>query len=529
MKLITFIAAFILIPIFSFAQANKVEDLDTTYLNWYNQDYEATGVLGASVDYAYDYLEKEQLVSTTVVVAVIDGGVDIDHEDLKERIWVNEDEIADNGIDDDENGYIDDMHGWNFIGNADGENVKYENLEYTRLVRENDANNPLLPRAQEMYDNELEKRRKERESLDGFIQVVEKTFWIIKTKTGVEIKTAEDLKRVQSEDPQVLAAKKFLQGRFDAGFTMELLDQLVEQNRDYLDYHLNQNFRPREIVGDNPNDWKDRGYGNPDVKGPRADHGTSVAGVIAAVRDNEIGINGIASDVEIMVVRSTPKGDERDKDVALAIYYAVDNGADIINMSFGKEFSPQKQFVDEAVRYAEQKGVLLIHTAGNNGLNIDQEPRYPTDEFLEGGYASNWLNVGASTLELNKELVAQFSNYGAEDVDIFAPGVNILSTDTLNTYSLHDGTSLAAPVVSGVAALVLSYYPDLQPLELIDILLSSSFQFKKPKKVYLPNLEAEKPSKVKFDELSTSGGVVNAYLALKEAQKRNMEASLKGG
>lgn len=504
----------------SFGQVKPVTKLDTTFLNWYNKDYTTSAILGTSVDKAYEFIHSRSKKGKTVIVAVIDSGVDIYHEDLEGQIWVNEDEIPNNNIDDDGNGYVDDVHGWNFIGNKDGQNIHYENLEYVRIVRQNDNDYPDLAKAKQLFKVELAKRKREKENIHMFQQAFNNALTTIKKKTGVSVNSKQDLEKIRSRNLKVLNAKSFLMKRYAAGFTKESLQNIIRSNDEYLNYFLNLDFNARTMVGDNPNDITDRYYGNPDVKGPRSDHGTSVAGIIAAIRNNNLGINGIASNVKIMALRSTPRGDERDKDVALSIYYAVENGADIINMSFGKDFSPQKKFIDDAVKYAEEKGVLIIHGAGNSGQNIDVKERFPSDRYLDRSEASNWLNVGASTYTLDAKVVASFSNFGQKHVDLFAPGVNIISTDSTNTYSMHDGTSLSAPVATGVAALLLSYYPELTPQELIDILLTSSFKFTKPKKVLMPSSNSKKSKKVKFSKLSKSGGIINAYNAFIEAEKR---------
>jgi subtilisin family serine protease len=267
------------------------------------------------------------------------------------------------------------------------------------------------------------------------------------------------------------------------------------------------------VVGDNPADLNERGYGNPDVAGPDAKHGTHVAGIIAANRDNGYGAEGIAAPVQIMAVRAVPNGDERDKDVANAIRYAVDNGAHIINMSFGKSYSPQKQAVDEAVRYAEANGVLLVHAAGNDGKDVDTQPNYPSDRFLGGQTVTNWISVGASGWQAGEAFVASFSNYGQAQVDLFAPGVQIHSTLPGSTYGPNQGTSMAAPMVSGVAALVWAYYPALTATQLKDVLLRSAVRYSQ-EKVVKPGTEDEA---VPFNTLSVTGGVVNAYEALKLA------------
>jgi len=502
------------------AQSGSVTDFDAEFLNWYNKDYSLNGVAGTSVNKAYDELIAESNSNPPIIVAVIDGGVEIGHEDLIGKIWLNEDEIAGNGIDDDNNGYIDDLHGWNFIGNTKGENVNYENLEFTRIVRKADVNDPNYSKAKAALTEELNNKTEELNLVTRFTEVYQGAQSIIYTQTGVLVESEEDLSEVNSTDEQVLAAKNFLQERFESGFSPEDLEEYARYLSESVDYHLNLDYAPRSLVGDDPYDINDTSFGNPDVAGPRADHGTSVAGVIAAVRDNDLGIDGIATKVQIMAIRSTPNGDERDKDVALAIRYAVDNGARIINMSFGKDFSPQKNFVDDAVRYAVNNDVLLVHAAGNDGKNIDEADNYPTPIYEDGQKASTWLTVGASALTADKELAAPFSNYGAKNVDIFAPGVDILSTDMGNSYNLNDGTSLAAPVVSGVAALIWQKYPSLSAEELIDIILVSAKRFKQAKKVYLPGSSDAKQKNIKFSKLSKSGGVINAHAALEEAEKR---------
>jgi subtilisin family serine protease len=498
-----------------FSQERSVDKLDAKYLNWQNHDLATDKELGASVNKAYRELLVKKTPKKVVVVAVIDGGVDIDHEDLQGKIWVNEDEIPGNNIDDDHNGYIDDIHGWNFLGNKNGENLHYENYEFTRLYKM--GKGPFYDQAKKLQDEAFAKHTQEQESIARFETLYYQAKIIIKNKTGIEVNSLKDLDGINPEDGEaVMRAKRFLLPRYEQGFTEKSLEDYKKYNKNVLEKYLNPNLNARTLVGDDPTDINDVAYGNPDVKGPRADHGTSVAGLIAAVRDNNLGIDGIATEVRIMCLRSTPEGDERDKDVALAIRYAVNNGADIINMSFGKPISPQKKFIDDAVKLAEEKDVLLIHAAGNDANNIDNVESYPSDRYLNNVEATNWINIGASSSTDGEAAAASFSNYGRKHVDLFAPGANIISTDTSSYYSMNDGTSLSAPVVTGVAALVLSYYPDLTSKQLIQILLESSF--KVDHKVLLPTKSGGKPKKVKFSTLSKSGGIVNAYEALKLAE-----------
>jgi subtilisin family serine protease len=264
-------------------------------------------------------------------------------------------------------------------------------------------------------------------------------------------------------------------------------------------------------VGDNPADLSERVYGSADVMGPDATHGTHVAGIIAAARGNGVGVDGIAPRVQIMAVRVVPDGDEHDKDVANGIRYAVDNGAQIINMSFGKAFSPHKSAVDEAVKYAESKGVLLIHAAGNDGEDLGENPSFPTRAYEGGGSAANWIEVGASSWKVDS-LATTFSNYGRGQVDLFAPGLDILSTVPGGGFERQDGTSMAAPVVTGVAALLMAYFPDLKAADVKRILLASVSPFGDRNVARPGNGPA-----VRFGELSATGGVVNAFSAIRMA------------
>jgi subtilisin family serine protease len=500
----------------SFTQEKSTDAFSPKYLNWYNLDFKTANILGTSVDKAYNELLAGKEPKKVVTVAVIDGGVDINCDDLKGRIWVNEDEIPNDSIDNDNNGYVDDVHGWNFIGNASGQNINFENYESTRIVKLGPSD-PNYSLAKSLYDEELTKRTNDKAQIDKFEAKYNYAKKIVKDATGIEVTCSKDIENIQTEDARLKAAVSFLQGRYDNGFTDKWFADYKNRNSLFFTYYLNLDFNPRAIIGDNPDDINDNHYGNPDVIGPRADHGTCVAGIIAAIRNNGTGVDGIASSVKIMVLRVVPNGDERDKDVALAIRYAVDNGADIINMSFGKKTTTHREFVNDAIKYAGEKNVLIIHSAGNYGENSDVDFNYPTRVYLDNGVASNMINVGATAMEKGDSMVCDFSNYGKKNVQIFAPGFNIISLDTCNTYSLHSGTSQASPVVTGIAATLLSYYPDLKPKDLIEIMLKSATPFKR-EKVLVPDLKKQNKGREKFGELSTSGGIVNLYEALKVAE-----------
>lgn len=498
--------------------------------NWFNLDPAENEVAGTSVERAYASLLADKN-SEEIIVAVIDSGVDTEHEDLEGKIWVNEDEIPDNGIDDDKNGYIDDVHGWNFLGGPNGEMINYETLELTRLYRQMKAKfegnggaqsaNPVeYQQYQEIkaaYEKEVGELKEQSAGFRNFYAQYQPARDLLKEYLDKEEITLEDVQTLETDDERVNQARAVVQ----FAFLNELTDEQIEGYNDYLtrqlDYNYNLAFDPRSVVGDDPANLDERYYGNNMVEGPDAEHGTHVAGIIAANRKNSLGVQGIADGARIMVLRAVPNGDERDKDIANAIYYAVDNGAKVINMSFGKAYSPNKEKVDAAARYAAEKGVLLVHAAGNEAKDIDVEKNFPTKIFLSGETAGNWLEVGASGWGGKTKFVADFSNYGQKKVDLFAPGVDLYSTVPDDEYRSLSGTSMAAPVVSGIAALVWSYYPELTIDEVKEILLKTTVNYGRYR-VNKPT-EGEEEGEIKFKKLSETGGVVNAYNALLLAEK----------
>ncbi|MDX1438375.1 MAG: S8 family serine peptidase [Rubricoccaceae bacterium] len=495
---------------------------------WYNLDYETDGVYGMSIDRAYEALEG-RTPTRQVVVAVIDSGVDITHEDLQGQIWTNGDELAGNSVDDDGNGYVDDVSGWNFIGGPDGQNVSSDSFELARQVsrlraqfRGVDTTALSGPAADDYahwqeLEAELADERAEFEGIAGQMagiqMAVHQAHSVLSDHFEREDYAIADVDAIRSTDQDVLQARDILLFLDANGLTVSDLDKQVEYVTTRLEFGLNPDFDPRNIVGDDFSDVNERFYGNADVSGPDPGHGTAVAGVIAAVRGNGIGIDGVAPNVRIMPVRTVPNGDERDKDVANAIRYAVDNGADIINMSFGKGISPRKDAVDVAVRYAVERGVLLIHAAGNDGSDLNIKPNFPTRRLDDGTEAANWLEVGASRWD--DALVASFSNYGAEKVDVFAPGASIYSLEPGNSYGSHDGTSLAAPLVSGVAAMLMAYFPELEAPQVRQILLDSATRFTLD--VQVPGDDTVNTS---FASLSITGAVINAYNAVEMAGRQ---------
>jgi len=535
--------------------AQEADSTEAPPEDWFLRDPETDSILGVSAERTYATLLKGQ-PSKTVLVAVIDSGIDIEHEDLKDVIWVNEDEIANNGIDDDKNGYVDDIHGWNFIGGKAG-NVNedtyevtreyarlkplYENVDEKKVPRKKKAEYQLWQKVKTKYERDSKSNTDQYEQYKAQYELYAKAYQTISICDSLLEKAAgkpilkSTIGSIDATNDTIIAAKvtltKFFQtmeGDFvvkeflnDLDEFIGQLEQGVNHFRVAVEYGYNTSYNPRTLIGDDPNNPYEKGYGNNDVEGPFARHGTHVAGIIGANRNNAKGIRGIADNVKIMSIRAVPNGDERDKDVANAIIYAVDNGAKIVNMSFGKSFSPQKEAVDKAVRYAESKGVLLIHAAGNDSHNLDERQNYPNRAFLKGGAAGNWLEIGASGFDAGADFVGSFSNYGKKSVDLFAPGVQIYSTVPDDQYENLQGTSMACPATTGVAALLLSYFPDLTAAQVKNILRESTRKF--------DNLQVTKPGskdqKVDFSELSITGGMVNAYEAVKMAQQIQTKAT----
>lgn len=526
---------------FSFAQAE--------IKGWHMKDAQQDHFNGISIDKAYEFLKGKTY--KPVIVAVIDSGIDTTHEDLKQVLWTNTKEIPGNGIDDDENGYIDDVHGWNFLGNADGKNLGKDIDERSRVYyrfkdKFSDKNLDTIhftedekwqyeewkKASSQMYIDPEEKMQVQ--MLDVICKSLKKNDQVIRAEMKKEEYTPEELENFEPESPKGRQAKmgyitclKMLNE--DEGLTNKSLindlEDYVEGKKRSMETKISRppDYRA-QIIKDNYYDINDRYYGNNDIMGPDAMHGTHVSGIIAADRNNDKGVEGVADHVKIMMIRAVPDGDEYDKDIALAIKYAVDNGASVINMSFGKSFSPEKKWVDEAVRYAELRDVLIVRAAGNESHNVDSVDNFPSADLLTlHAKAVNFLSVGASgdpNVSTGK-LVADFSNYGKETVDVFAPGVKIYSSlPGGNQYGFLNGTSMAAPVVTGIAALIRSYYPALSAKQVKYAIDKSAETYQDTLAVTIPGTGT--PSSM--HELSVTGGIVNAYEAVEIASGLKPEA-----
>lgn len=510
--------------------------------DWHLRSFDADGVYGAEVIRAYEYLKGRQPKARTVV-GIVDGGVEIDHEDLKGALWVNEGEIPGNGMDDDGNGYADDVHGWNFLGTPDGKQLeigysvadkeymrlfsKYEGVDTTRLSRKEKkeylyfqdvckfssisrayrqiASAEVAVKYAEVFQREMAARYPDRKHflLKHFADLLEEG-----EKDTERVKAYHFFREKWSKDPMFVWSQKFYEGR------EKLID---EAKADYEKRKVNYAAaeKARKALGDDPENIKDRFYGNNNLAAGSALHGMHVGGIVGATRNNGIGVDGVA-DAALMFLRvGEGSGDEHDKEVALCIRYAVDHGARVINMSFGKPFSPHNEWMVKAMQYAEKKGVLLVHAAGNDGESLDTRDRFPGRNISGEKMLKNWIAVGS--IAMNGE-PALSSNYGKREVDLFAPGVNIYSTVPGNKYRTLSGTSMATPVVTGVIALIWNYFPELTVEEVKQAVLGG-VTVRKGELVNRPGSR----EKVDFGELCITGGILNALEAVKLAEKIYME------
>jgi subtilisin family serine protease len=497
--------------------------------NWQLLDEQLDRVPGISAERAMRELLAGKQPKRTVLVAVIDGGVDSAHADLKANLWTNTREIPGNRKDDDGDGHADDVYGWNWIGGRDGRDVHYDTFEVTRLYVKCTAPSPngggdTLPTLYrdrcpqivadyQKTQSEAEQTLQQVRSIDA---IMSRIVPVLREALAGDSLTVARVTALESTRSDVQEARRVFLQLGANGISPTVVADAKKAYESQVQYGLNPSYDPRPIVGDNYADPTERNYGNPDVTGPDATHGTHVAGIIAAIRGNGLGVDGIAPAVRVLSIRTVPDGDERDKDVANAIRYAVEMGAQVINMSFGKAYSPYKRAVDDAVRYADGKGVLMVHAAGNDGEDSGQKPSFPTPSYLAGGRAQNWIDVGASSWKGAENLAASFSNYGRQQVDVFAPGVDILSTVPGGGYERNSGTSMAAPVVSGLAALLMSYFPDLTAADVKRIILASAVRHAN-QMVVRPGSQTDE--KVAFGTLSTTGGIVNAYSAVRMAEQ----------
>lgn len=501
--------------------------------DWHYLDYEKDGYRGISLQQAYDLLKGRK--SEPVIVAVIDSGIDTLQPDLKPVLWNNPKEIPNNNVDDDGNGLIDDYYGWNYLGAANGENLAISVSDiyrtYHRFKKQFEGKNTnQIPAGEKWYFREW-KRAEEKineaytragsqistvrqnwevitQSNELFKQLLNKPVFSEKDLDSLKVK--KDDKPLVDLWRRIFGGRDFTNEQFikDYGnYKKELEDDLIQKTVPPVDAR-------GELLKDDDYDITKTKYGNHNLSTHSGYHGTSVSSIIGAVRNNNSGIDGIADNVKIMMIRGILGKDEFDKDVALSIRYAVDHGAKVINMSFGKYISPDKKWVDDAIKYALEKDVVLVHAAGNDAEDVDRDDNYPSIYTIENEYLPNLINVGASGDASTGGIVAPFSDYGKKMVDVFAPGVDIHCAITGDGTQVASGTSLASPIVAGIAALLRSYFPKLKAPEIVKIIKKSGITIKE--KVIKPGTDKEL---VDLSELCNTGKIVNAAAAVKMAME----------
>ncbi|HUH34811.1 MAG TPA: S8 family serine peptidase [Moheibacter sp.] len=526
----------------SFAQTQEISQEEIEKRNWFHNDFSTTGIYGVGTDAALEFLKSKKMKPTPIVVGVLDSGVQIDHEDLKNEIWVNKKEKAGNGKDDDNNGYIDDIHGWDFCTDDQGKAYNEDSYEATRVVvlyenifesadkaknMENMRNRPAeyqtYLRAKKAWADKYYTALSQSNSGNSEATQVMEFLNDLADYAKETPLTADNIEKLAATTPEEMEQKAklaFLVENNDEfkGLTMKEIIEMAKEEFGEMDADKNKDLLYAYNKKYDPTNGKlnIKGYGSNEVEGPDAFHGTHVAGIIGATRGNKLGIDGVAGGlVQIMSVRMVPDGDERDEDVANAIRYAVDNGAKILNMSFGKSFSPNKEMVYEAIQYADSKGVLMFHAAGNDNKDLDFNYNYPSN-FMDNEMkplTKNWITVGAST-RYPEKLKASFSNFGTMKVDIFAPGTEIYSTIQGNSYRYAQGTSMASPVAAGCAALLWSYFPNLTSQQVKEILFET---------VNVSTVEVEvgkEKAPMNFDQISVTGGVIDVNKAVRLAYDR---------
>jgi len=504
--------------------------------NWYRYDIEIDTIPGISLERAFNEILKNK-EGEEIVVAIIDGKVDIEHSQIKSNLWKNDKDHHNNGIDDDKNGYIDDKNGWNFLGGVKNRNSIYVNYEVIRIIRyyKNQFDGFTI---HEIDTAQIEKFKLYQNAIKNVDSLVK--------RANLTISLGEPL--IENYRDALDSLAPYIE---ESDITLEKLDSILEKHSNLkvyielasrvkkfnltldglkddvlraentIEIYLNPDFDGRRVTNDNPYDINDIGYGNNDIYSDHEQlyHGTLVAGMLLTNGDKEIGLQGGNQNIKIMPLCISSNGDEHDKDIALAIRYAVDNGAKIINMSISKEWTLFPNWVDDAIKYAEKKDVLIITSAGNNNFNLNFDsypnyPNYPNDTDSNGNeFASNFIKVGGSDYYLNENIKYSSTNYGDFNVDLFAPGDHIFTTSPREDdgFETTNGTSFSAPLVAGIAALIWSHYPNLTAKDVKQIIMESGVEYDIMVNVPTP----EDPDRqLPFNQLSKSGKIVNAYNAL---------------
>lgn len=542
-KIILLIAVLLLIIGCKEEEASEVRKKQTTetFDFWHTKDFEKDSIPGISLERLYSEVLKNR-TGKEIIVAVLDTKINSNHEDLKSSMWFHKNEIENNGIDDDKNGYIDDRLGWNFLGNANGGQLLYSSNAHIRIINAYDSifkgklKKDIIDEDTIKYHQYIkalryleEEKKSIQESFDyaKFLEegypkskkVVDSIFG----HTNYTVNELDSLYKAFEDKDENLANSIYFMYDFTRFKMDNEAERIYEEVKLRKEKSNNINFKDREILGDNPNDIADRNYGNNKVNDylDELTHGTIVSGVLAANRKNGIGVRGIYDRIKIMPVVIQPRfGDEYDKDLALAIRYAVDNGAKVISYSAIKYLSLHTKWVMEALKYADEHNVIFVRAAGNQSKNTDIEMAYPNDD--DKNYdLHNFIVVGAIRKNFKKPW---WSNYGKETVDLFAPGDSIPTTTSAGGYKLDSGTSMSTPMVAGVAAMLFSFYPELSAREVKEIILASASKYQVKTRV---RIDKNTLLKLEYSDLCKSGGVLNAYAAFQLAAQNSIKKQAK--
>mgnify|MGYP000162688740 FL=1 len=529
-------------------------------LDWYNCSFDKDGVYGCEVNKAYDFL-KDRKIKKRPIVALIGTGIDVEHEDIKQAIWVNPKEKAD-GKDNDKNGLVDDINGWNFLGGKDGQvmeaTMREGDREFLRLKDKyadyifdgKNYNKVIDGKLTKVADPEnIEEYNYYRNQVlpespmagtysgwqltdvlkayaDKFDQMMKERF-PGKELTEADFSICYDPKAPRdslSEVSFMMCAMGFgvyKTDKWETVYSGIKSGAQIEQAKAEYERKVGQFGADgrKDIIGDNYLDINDNKYGNNVLLTADAAIGTMEAGIIVAKRENGLGGNGIMDQAEIMTLRVAANGEPYLKDIALAIRYAVDHQADIIMLPVQNTLYPedQKKWISEALEYAESKGVFCVTPAWEGAQDLAVETYYPNRWMTGKKELTNLMVVCSSDKNGNPSMN---SNYGAKEVDLYAPGMEIYSTYTGDTYQSGTGLGLAAATTVGVAALIKAYYPHLTGTQIRNILLETVTS-RKDAEVEKGIVVDGKPTQdlFLFGDLCLSGGIINAYQAVVAADK----------
>jgi subtilisin family serine protease len=557
MKKIYILIASLLIGVAGYAQNE----------NWHHLAPE-DGVFGAAIERAHAAARESGLrpARRPITIALIGGGIDISHKAISDIIWVNRRERRINGRDNDRNGWIDDRHGWNFLGNDTMTINSLSTMGDREFLRLKDKYNHFLfveDGIAYMFDDELgalveTEPPADMEEFEYFLRVVTESE-LAETNRGVMLAKAvvwyireighsmrmaypervltrtdfgEFVRAQQSTTAMQDALFAFIDLMFMSANTEDWNTMAAFADTEFIPIQelrheraMARRFpRERELIGDDPNDLNDKGYGNNNLLANNALRNTMIAGIIGA-GGGQSEIRGITNNVQIMTLRiEADFGEPYMKDMALAIRYAVEQGADIIQLGATNRLFPRHQshWVEEALRYAEQRNVLVVIPVRDLSSNLDDFPFYP-NRNLSTGTLSNIITVAASDSLGNPFLWANFSE---TELDIFAPGVEIKSAMPGNRYAIDSGSAYAAAMVTGVAAFIKNYFPQITPAQMRQLLIDtvtdrSDAEVEKQYRATAGSMRGRIATDLfLFSDLCVSGGILNAERAIKEAGRR---------